>query len=344
MKIITKDVGNIVRYIVEERGLPKGFSKRFGHRQIGFFDIETLGLSPRRDPVILAGLIKADLYQGTGEEFLFYAEEIYEEKELIELVFEGLEEMDMLVTYNGGSFDIPFMKTRAERHSMASGAVPWNLDIYKLIKKCPSIKDKVINLKQKTLENYLGLWQFREDTIGGGEIFDLYTGEYGSPEEKDRAEEAILLHNSDDIEQLCRLITVTGEIDVEEGLFHYGFPVWGAGIVEKTEIKGKGEQSRISVRGRQWSDPMRWVSFQEPVPFEMDEEGGFTFSAPLHEECDVIFADMYELGFSDKDIGDIEGDDVDIYEGCLVLQEGDRMMYGHCNALTELLTRKILDI
>ena len=79
-------------------------------------------------------------------------------------------------------------------------SMPYNLDLYLVLNGHSPIKKFVPNLKQKTVENYMGLWQSRTDEISGAESVELYNT-YEKTGRED-LESKILLHNSDDVIQL----------------------------------------------------------------------------------------------------------------------------------------------
>ena len=88
--------------------------RKFGHRRMLFLDIETCGLSPA--PVFLVGLCHV------GDRNLvlrqLFARDYAEERALIASVAEIAREFDFLVTFNGRTFDIPFLRDRAIYHRL----------------------------------------------------------------------------------------------------------------------------------------------------------------------------------------------------------------------------------
>lgn len=74
-----------------------------------FFDIETAGLTPNTY-VFLCGMMFLE-----GNDFIFeqaFARDYDEEGSMLQYVRQKFEDFDAVVTYNGKSFDIPFIKTR----------------------------------------------------------------------------------------------------------------------------------------------------------------------------------------------------------------------------------------
>ncbi|MGM5488121.1 MAG: ribonuclease H-like domain-containing protein [Nanobdellota archaeon] len=69
-------------------------------RKVGFLDIETTGLSKERDKVTLIGL-----YDGHETNILINGQNLNQFQQLIQ-------DYDMLITYNGRCFDLPFLKAK----------------------------------------------------------------------------------------------------------------------------------------------------------------------------------------------------------------------------------------
>ena len=142
----------------------------FKGMRIGVLDIETTGLNPAVNHFILGGLYSVP--EGTLHQF--FAETRAEEEEALSGYLDILQDLDLVITYNGRHFDLPFVEKRWRRYSGASAALPYNLDLYLVLNGHSPIKRFVPNLKQKTVENYMGLWQSRDDEISGAESVELY--------------------------------------------------------------------------------------------------------------------------------------------------------------------------
>ena len=141
----------------------------FKGMRIGVLDIETTGLNPAVNHFILGGLYSVP--EGTLHQF--FAETRAEEEEALSGYLDILRDLDLVITYNGRHFDLPFVEKRWRRYSGASAALPYNLDLYLVLNGHSPIKRFVPNLKQKTVENYMGLWQSRDEEISGEESVEL---------------------------------------------------------------------------------------------------------------------------------------------------------------------------
>ena len=296
----------------------------FSDMKIGVLDIETTGLDPSRNKFILGGLF--DIQTGTMHQF--FAENRGEEKQALEEFYQLLSGFDMVITYNGKHFDMPFIARRMKAHGIgvkqlhddmpsdAASLLPYNLDLYLVVNGHSPIKKFVPNLKQKTVENYMGLWQSRDDEISGAESVELYNRfeKSGDPE----LEAKILLHNSDDVLQLARLIKVLSKCDVHKAMYHLGFPVKAVNeagesimlIVEriKTEknslfISGKqlsckgSELGNADSRARQGIDYMGFSFGDWPAKSRFESRSmSFSMELPVIRDSGLCITDLDAAG------------------------------------------------
>ena len=287
----------------------------FKGMKIGVLDIETTGLNPSRNKFILGGLF--DIQSGTMHQF--FAESRSEEKQALEKFYELISDFDMVITYNGKHFDMPFIARRMKAHGIGSGSglaasiidaaalLPYNLDLYLVVNGHSPIKKFVPNLKQKTVENYMGLWQSRDDEISGAESVELYNKyeKSGDPE----LESKILLHNSDDVLQLTRLIKVLSKCDIHKAMYHLGFPVFPkcnenkgseqnlpALVVEKI----KTEKNSLFISGRQIGPGIDYMGFSYgdwPAESRFDSRNmSFSMQLPVLRESGLCIIDLDAAG------------------------------------------------
>lgn len=330
-----KEITNEIKDIDMNEVSSAGFKEYFGGKSIGFFDIETLGLSPETAKIILSGFLIYHPREDRFEQLQIFAETPGEESTLLLRTIEELAKLDVVVTYNGLSFDIPFVRRRADLEGIAVPYIPWHLDLYRLVKKHSSLGDLLPNLKQNTLENYMGLWALREDEIDGAQSINMY---YDFCSGDKSAGEKVLLHNRDDILQLGRLLGVTKKIDMDKALNEYGFP---AGDYSIDTVDMHVKKHHLLITGTQLGEPMEWISFDETVPFEFNSMArSFCIKIPLHERKGVVFADLCEVGFTPDDIAQMQGEGLE--ENCLVLQTSEGRRYGACNRFARDLLERIV--
>ena len=199
-----------------------------------FFDIETTGFSASHNQIYMIGYA----YQRESKIFIhqLFAETPSEESEILAAFLDTLSSYDTLISFHGTGFDVPFLKDRCAHYKMPEHFDSFrHLDIYKKLSKYKTIFN-LPNLKQKTLEKFLGI--AREDLYSGGDLISIYL-EYaklslknnGSNHKNDAAsflssEEAcalLKLHNYEDIEGMIKLLPLLSYPRFFEGYFQVSF-------------------------------------------------------------------------------------------------------------------------
>lgn len=135
-----------------------------------FFDIETTGFSAARNQVYMIGYA----LQTDGRICItqLFAECPDQEQEILSAFLELLSQYDTLISFNGTGFDVPFLKGRCAYHQIPEQLDSFcHLDIYKQLSKYKTILN-LDNLKQKTLEEFLGI--ARDDLYSGGDLISIY--------------------------------------------------------------------------------------------------------------------------------------------------------------------------
>jgi uncharacterized protein YprB with RNaseH-like and TPR domain len=145
----------------------RGLFRRFGHRRMLFLDIETCGLSGA--PVFLVGLCMiADRNLVLRQ---LFARDYSEERALLHEVARLAREFDFLVTFNGKSFDIPYLRDRAAHHRMRFSLELPHLDLLWMARR--RWKGSLPNCRLQTLEWRI-LRRRRAGDVSGAEIPGLY--------------------------------------------------------------------------------------------------------------------------------------------------------------------------
>lgn len=173
------------------------------------FDIETTGLSAQRgNKIILTACLIPNSKGVTITQFL--AENPYEEDRVIMATMDFLkdESIDYLITYNGASFDIPFMKQLLETKNLPYVLNMYEFDLYNFIRSNTGLKSQIGSLSQKNVEQHFGISSNRKDVISGRESVKLFA-EYAINQDS-VIEKIILTHNREDVLQLCHLFNIIG--------------------------------------------------------------------------------------------------------------------------------------
>ena len=183
------------------------FKSKYYDEEAVFLDIETTGLSPMRSFIYLIGLVFIDLKEMTMHITQIIAEDRDEEEEILKLMKERLKGYKTVVTYNGNSFDLPFIAKRSERY----GIEPIAMDSFDMYEKLRLHKDtlKLDGLKQKNIEKKLGIT--REDRYNGGECISFYK-DYAKNKNQESFDRFVL-HNYDDLLYMPATMSILDLLD-----------------------------------------------------------------------------------------------------------------------------------
>lgn len=164
-----------------------------------FFDIETTGLSPERSKLYLIGYGFRSGNKTVTE--LIFNDDGHSEKEMLSHFSEKLSHYKYLVSYNGETFDIPYMRYKLKSYDIKDDALSiQSIDVYKTTRKYK----KLLGLdcvKQIDVEMISGFK--RSSYISGGELINAYRSYIKSRSEKLLAD--MLTHNHDDIRGLMSI-------------------------------------------------------------------------------------------------------------------------------------------
>lgn len=312
--------------------LPSNFTKYFGNKNFAVLDIETTGLSKKKNAIILIGLVvvkdnKATLYQ-------YFAEKLYDEKAVVESTVKLLEDLDFIITFNGKSFDLPFIKEKTNKYNIPFADI-YNLDIYQILKTFSDLGTMLPDLKQKTVEKFMGFGSSRLDEISGGESVMLYN-EYLVTGDK-KLEEFILLHNSDDIEQLYKLIPVIKYADFHRAMSNYGF-LTDSGAMKVSKIRTVRGNLVISGTVKSSAPYIAFPTDQEPWVVRMNlEPEVFEIEVPFFTKENYKIIDASKFVESDNSIFQLPA----FESGYLILEGPERRNYMEINAFTKEICNKL---
>ncbi len=204
----------ITHKLLEPIYLPKNFVSLYNDINFCIFDIETTGLNPALNKVILVGIC----YMKNGKTIIqqFFCNNRKKEYKLLSHLKKIFSSFDLFISYNGNAFDIPFLNKRFYANGLDYKVQTHkNLDLLQFVKK---IKHhlKLDNYKLKSLERYLGIQ--RNDKISGKESVELYNQfeKTFNPSLK----KTILLHNYDDLFYMSKTLSILDKVNYKEAISH----------------------------------------------------------------------------------------------------------------------------
>jgi uncharacterized protein len=171
MKLINQREINSTQKWLWER-LPKshpllhylaGFSE---DQDLAIVDIETLGLSER--PIILLGIAKPTKTCVCTSQFLL--RDIQDEPSAIWALFSQLKRNSSLITFNGRSFDIPYIKQRLAYYGLDACLDNPHFDVLHFTRR--ALRHKLSDCRLETVEKYVGIE--REINIPGALVPHFY--------------------------------------------------------------------------------------------------------------------------------------------------------------------------
>lgn len=183
------------------------FSENFSLLDLLFFDIETTGLSPKTSHVYLIGLIQynpdASCFEMT--QYLAESEEPSEEIQVLESFCRVALTKNCLVHFNGGSFDLPFLKHRCKALHLTESLSQFpSLDLYRELLSMPAFFRQMPDHKQKSFELLIGYP--REDRLSGKEMITAFQ-EYAKTKDSSTLN-LLFLHNEDDLKGMLALTSL----------------------------------------------------------------------------------------------------------------------------------------
>jgi len=306
----------------------KAFGMYFGDLTIGVLDIETTGLGPAMHKIILGGLLTFET-PGMAKIEQFFAEDLDSEPDLLNAYLNAVKALDVVITYNGRHFDVPFICSRGSRYALDTSGLPYDLDLYLLINHASPLRKFLPNLKQSTVENYMGLWSYRKDLINGAESVEIYNQYLRSRDPELKRQ--VLLHNRDDLAQLARLLPVIEKSDFHKGLFTQGFPAGKKLHIENIEL-GK---NYLKISGTQRGTPVNYFSFGDSSNFKVafqQSTASFEILVPMFRNSGAAYIDLVSLGFNFEALSDYSAEE----SGFLIIEKSGIINYMEINHFIKL--------
>ena len=304
------------------------------------FDIETTGIYSNRDRIIAASFCGTD---GTGLR-QYFSESSASEHLTVSSILSELRDCDAVITYNGQSFDIPFVLMRAKKYGLAECLPAFQcIDIYRWLKSYWPLAESMSSLSQKSVEQALGLNNSRTDRINGEECIRLYS-EYINLD-KEEARDLILLHNADDVRQLAAITRSLSFLPYDRIAFERGFMIKLAsyGLFSETVSKIitsglKLSSSGLCLEAKSYPACMPAAFFEDEMQLQCGAGGDISLKVNVKSSGELIFADLRALGIDEADISCRQF----IKSGYLILQTEDGINCGACCELAKVLLRRLV--
>lgn len=173
-----------------------------------FFDIETTGFLGASSNIYLIGCAYYSESNWCIKQFFANGEG--EEEQLLKAFFDFAEDYSFLIHYNGNTFDLPFIDSKAQKYGIDNPLKSkGGLDIYQRIKVYKNLL-KLPDCKLKTIQAFLGTE--REDEFSGGELISVYSDYLASHDYN--LFHTLMLHNSDDIKGMLETLPILGYYDL----------------------------------------------------------------------------------------------------------------------------------
>jgi uncharacterized protein YprB with RNaseH-like and TPR domain len=157
-----------------------------------YLDIETTGLKPDVAQITLVGLVFADGPVRVLEQY--FVDTPADEAEVMRTVGRRLRALGTTVTYNGATFDLPFLRRRAQLLDL-----PWpHLETFDLLKVARQWRSQHGVLPDCRLQTVMSVFELgREDSTSGLAMVEAYYRWVAKGDPADR--DLILDHNADDL-------------------------------------------------------------------------------------------------------------------------------------------------
>lgn len=164
-----------------------------------YFDIETTGLSPMRSDLYIIGYgyIQDNLYHIN----LLFNDDGISEPDMLSEFSDLIKKYKYLVSYNGGTFDIPYIRTKFKQFDIADTLdTITSIDVYKTTRKYKKIF-QLPSVKQVDIEDIVGFK--RQSYISGGDLIAAYKNYLHNNSQE--LLQSMLTHNLDDIRGLISI-------------------------------------------------------------------------------------------------------------------------------------------
>lgn len=183
--------------------------------QVCLFDIETTGFAAEATSLYLIGCVYFESDRWYIKQW--FNDDGISEHAIISNFMEFISKYKYIIHYNGDGFDIPYITRKLSMHNMSYSFD--NIESIDLYKKIKPFKDifHLDNLKQKTVERYIGI--NRLDKYSGGDLIKVYNEYLSDKAPKNR--QLLLQHNYEDLEGLLYCCCLLSYTKLKAGCFSF---------------------------------------------------------------------------------------------------------------------------
>lgn len=330
----------IKRAIKENLYFPSEVKDLVHNKKIAFLDIETTGFSRIKNKIILIGL----LYQ-EGDSIVieqYFAEDPSEEIKILTAFKNAISAFDLIITYNGDTFDIPFLNSKYEIYNIDFSIKKKNsLDLIKMVRSNKNIL-KLENCKLKTVERKLGI--NRKDEITGGESVKIYK-QFVKTKSKS-FKDIVLQHNYDDIYYLPKIMSIYDLIK-DINILDFDISIRDEAVKLKVDLSSlfiEGETISVQGNSASLSIPDQ-IYYSESYSFEWNPQiGDFYLKLQSHQghlsnNSECIYIDKkdfdFKIDFIDKTIYSVPNN-------ILIIKENKKLIYNNINCLLKDVITQII--
>ena len=207
-------MGDEMKQFISEFKNDVDYNKYFNNKEICFVDIETTGLSNNYNSIYLIGILYFNKTNRLWTLVQLFAQNLNEESSILEEFIKIIKGFDSIITYNGDTFDIPFINKRLEKFNLDYKlSKDLSFDMYRVVKDNRYYLN-LENLKLKTLEKSIGI--HRDDIYSGKECIQFYKEYVATNNEEYR--DRVLAHNYDDLFYMINLLKILDIIDEKKSI------------------------------------------------------------------------------------------------------------------------------
>ena len=168
-----------------------------------FFDIETTGFSPGSSFLYLIGVLRKTSEGWKLTQWL--GESPQEETAILKEFLDTACHYSCLVHFNGTTFDLPYLKEKAEKAGLSHTLDDMkSLDLYRIFRPLKKLLC-LERMNQTSLESFLGIK--RRDKMNGKTLIPVCRDFMASGDP--RLESLLLLHNREDVEGMTALLSLS---------------------------------------------------------------------------------------------------------------------------------------